>query len=315
MAGAAEPRCIRSPDAQGFDGFFHILPVFIVFCQVIHPQVFEQGFFPLIHPNPALAGDQRHGHLDFLRRLGGGFDGQGFRVAFVVCVAKGPQGTNFAVRGAGGADCCSQIHQRLIEIPATGVGHVLPAQIGQAALHGGNVHVLPDTMKAGQHPGQVAVHGGGGDIESDGGHCGGGVIPHAGQSAQLFQISREHSAILFHNRFRRLVQVPGAGIVPQPFPAFEHVLLRRARQGKHVREAINEAGVVPRHRFGAGLLEHDLADPDAIGVLRAPEGQHALVRIIPGKQQGGKHGFASIRKTGQNVIPILPQNTVIGKEI
>ena len=46
--------------------------------------------------------------------------------------------------------------------------------------------------------------------------------------------------------------------------------------------------IVLDHGSDARLLQHDLRQPDAVGIARAAPGQIAGVRVIPGKKNGAE---------------------------
>ena len=64
-------------------------------------------------------------------------------------------------------------------------------------------------------------------------------------------------------------QVAGAGVIAEAGPVGEHLLVARRRQRLDRRPARDEALETRLHRGDRGLLQHHLAQPDAIGVGRA----------------------------------------------
>ena len=86
------------------------------------------------------------------------------------------------------------------------------------------------------------------------------------------------------DRPRRFLQIPRPRIVPKPAPRREQLLFRRGGQRGHVGESLQETLVVRDYRRYAGLLEHDLGNPDPVGIAGPSPGQVALVFVIPGEQ-------------------------------
>ena len=106
------------------------------------------------------------------------------------------------------------------------------------------------------------------------------------------------------------VQVAGAGVVAEAGPGGHHRRLGCRRQGRDIGEAREEAFVVGCDRGHRCLLQHHLAEPDAIGVgrragRRAP-GQGAAVPVVPGEQEGGvgnAHAEGSDNRRGAGQPP------------
>ena len=94
------------------------------------------------------------------------------------------------------------------------------------------------------------------------------------------------------DHLRAGVQVAGAGVVAKPGPGGQHGFQRRRGQRVHRREAAYEAFIVGYDRRDRGLLQHDLAEPDAVrdrrlAGLRAPR-QAAPMAVIPAQQRPGR---------------------------
>ena len=56
-------------------------------------------------------------------------------------------------------------------------------------------------------------------------------------------------------------------------------------------QAPAEAEEVAAHRLDLGLLEHDLADPDRVGIPRTAPGHGAVLRLVPGLDAGHDRAF------------------------
>ena len=86
------------------------------------------------------------------------------------------------------------------------------------------------------------------------------------------------AAELSHDLPGGLVQVPGAGIVAQPFPQLEHIVERRGGQRLDGGKTFYESSKIWYNCNHLRLLQHDLADPDAIGV-GTPAAARALTAL------------------------------------
>ena len=84
------------------------------------------------------------------------------------------------------------------------------------------------------------------------------------------------------------VQVARAGVVAEPLPCLQHIVQRGGGQRPDIGPALEEPVEIRAGRRGHGLLQHDLAEPDAVGLRalarrRAPR-QFAAMRVVPRKQ-------------------------------
>src|SRR5438132_73304 len=83
----------------------------------------------------------------------------------------------------------------------------------------------------------------------------------------------------------RAVQVAGPAIVSQPFPQAQNLLFLGGRQIGNRREGDEKTLEIGNHGGDLGLLQHDLADPDAIGIAVGSPGERALPSYEPGEQR------------------------------
>ena len=68
------------------------------------------------------------------------------------------------------------------------------------------------------------------------------------------------------------MQIARPGVVTQPRPTFQYHIKRRLRQRFNGRIELKEADVIRDHRIHLRLLQHDLGEPDAVGVARVLPG-------------------------------------------
>jgi len=203
--------------------------------------------------------------------------------------ARAAQRALGAARGAHGADARAELHQTLV--PRARVlraflgrdqrARQLPAGLGQRA------RALRRLQR--EEPRQdalhVAVDQGLGASEGDREDRARRVGPDPGQRQPAGARRGEAPAELPHHHARRRAEGAGARVVAEAAPQREQLGLVGRRQGPHVRQARQEALVVGHDRLDARLLQHRLADPDRVGVARAPPGQVATLGAVPGQQR------------------------------
>ena len=110
--------------------------------------------------------------------------------------------------------------------------------------------------------------GGSGGSGSGGGSGdgGGGVGADARQHLQLRYARGEFSPELAGDDRGAFVQVAGAAVVAKASPGGEDVVERRGGQRLDCRPAREELEVVGNDGFHRRLLQHDLGDPDLVGI-------------------------------------------------
>ena len=80
-------------------------------------------------------------------------------------------------------------------------------------------------------------------------------------------------------------QVAGPAVVAQALPEAQHLLFLGPGQVGGGRKRLEEALEVGDDRRDLGLLQHDLGEPDAIGVARAlPRQVVPAVALLPGDE-------------------------------
>jgi len=118
-------------------------------------------------------------------------------------------------------------------------------------------------------------------IEGDGDNRAGRIAADAGQLLQLRDLLRELAAVARDKLLGRGVELASTPIVTQPLPQAEHLPLVGCGKGMHVGQCADEPREILADRRHLRLLQHDLADPHAIGIAGAPPGQIAGVRAVP----------------------------------
>ena len=115
-----------------------------------------------------------------------------------------------------------------------------------------------------------------------------GVGTDAGQLAQFGSRSRQVALGVAGHKLRGFLQHASAAIVAQPAPQAQHHLLRSQSQRAEGGESLKKLLVALNDHGHTRLLQHDLRNPDGIGITAAPPGQVALVALIPLQQPGAQ---------------------------
>src|SRR5438046_8311084 len=84
------------------------------------------------------------------------------------------------------------------------------------------------------------------------------------------------------------MEVSRATVVAEPGPLAEDIAERRAREGAKRREPIEEPPVGRKHPCDLRLLQHYLADEDAVGIARVPPRKVAAGAAVPGEDPPAK---------------------------
>ena len=160
---------------------------------------------------------------------------------------------------------------------------------GDGGLGGGQRRV--DGGDAGADALDVAINGNDGLGEGDAGDGGSGVGANARKAAEGSGRGGE-SAV--RHLLRTGMHVAGASVVAEAGPGLHHLGLGSGGERGDRRETLHEAGEIRYDGSDRGLLQHDFAEPDVVGIGRyagqgAP-GHGAAVAIVPLQQVGGRGG-------------------------
>ena len=140
-------------------------------------------------------------------------------------------------------------------------------------------------MVAREHALDVAVEDGMALIEGKRQNRAGGRAADTGQAHDAFNVTWKFPAVVSDDLARGFVQVARAGVVAQAAPEVQHTVRPGARQRTHVGEAFGETFEVGDDGGHLGLLQHDLGNPDAVGVAHALPGKGlASVAVVPLEQ-------------------------------
>ena len=138
-----------------------------------------------------------------------------------------------------------------------------------------------------------------------------------GSSSSAAAVDGKDAAHVARDGLGAFVQVARARVVAEPSPRRQNVVERRRRQGVDGRPAAQERDVVRDDRLHGRLLQHDLAQPDAVGIGSHPGSsaprQIAPLRVVPAEQRidgigpGRPKRQLLSRNSRQLVIPVLPR--------
>jgi len=184
-----------------------------------------------------------------------------------------------------GADQCSQVHQRLVELPCRAAAFRLQRGRKTVELSG---RCGPGAEAGSKHPpdhaSHVGVHGGSRPLVGKGGDSAGSVRAHAGQSPKLTGIPRQAALMVGDDGASEGVEIVGAPIVTQALPAFPHRLGTSLRQGLHRGIALEEFPVVLLDAGHLGLLQHELGHENLVRVSCATPREVTPLAPEPRKQ-------------------------------
>jgi len=208
--------------------------------------------------------------------------------------ARGGERAAQAARRSRRAHRRAELHQPLVELAGIVAGgeplHQRAGQRPDPLLAGGRLDVVLDAEHPRQHARDVAVDQRRPLAVRDRGDRAGGVGPDARHLAQPARVAGQRAAPARDHLAGPPVQVARARVVAQPGPRREHVVERRLREGADAREARHPALPVRDHRRDPRLLQHDLADPDRVGIAGAPPRQVAARAAVMLHDGGGDHG-------------------------
>ncbi len=205
--------------------------------------------------------------------------------------------THEAARRRRRADGRAKLHQALVEIAGRGRGgerrHQRAGVRPQRLSARGRFDVVLDGEHATEHARDIAVDEGCALAERDRRDGSRGVRPDAGHAAQLGRGARE-LALVAHGLGAGM-QVACSRVVAEARPDLEYVVERRGRERRHRREPRHPALPVGDHGGDARLLQHDLADPDRVGIARAAPRQVPLhLRVV--RDDGGRDHAGSFHR-------------------
>ena len=92
---------------------------------------------------------------------------------------------------------------------------------------------------------------------------------------------RHLAAKVSHNLLGSRLHIADSAIVAQPLPEIEQGLFWCLSQVGHCGQGRHKTLVIGNNSSHLGLLQHNLADPDGIGILTLTPGQITFIFIVP----------------------------------
>ena len=192
-------------------------------------------------------------------------------------------------------DQCAQLHQSLVVVARLLGGLMLHDPGRKSSFYRRFCNNARVIIQSGKHPQHISVHRRDSQPEADGRDGSRCVVPGTGQSAEGVVVGWQLPAVLLTDDAGRLLQVAYPAVVAQPLPELVELFFFARRQRWNVRQGGEEALIIGQRRRDAGLLQHDLAEPDVVGAGVGAERQDALVLVEPFQQCRGDvfHLFCS----------------------
>ena len=158
----------------------------------------------------------------------------------------------------------AQIHQSLRVIAGPDAGRQFRRQRTDALPR--RRQCFGDAEQPGDDPFHIAIHHRRRPVEGDGGDGGGGVGADAGKCLEFLCGFGEVSGEVSAYRLGASLQVAGAGVIAKPLPGVQHIVEACLGERADVRPTHREGSEIGDHRGDGGLLQHDLGEPDAVGI-------------------------------------------------
>ena len=222
-----------------------------------------------------------HRPFRFLRR-------RGQRLGQAACrrEARPAPRAQHAARSARRANRGAEIHHRLGEVARPPCRDQFRGERSQPLLC--RRKRLADGVEAGNDALDIAVDSSHPSVECDRGNRGCGVIADPREHAQRRPFGRECAAVALDDGAGAGVQIAGAGVVAEPLPQVQDLVEGGRGERRNVRPARDELVKIRSDGRYAGLLQHDFAEPDMIGIWmtagRYPPRQVSALAIVPGEQ-------------------------------
>jgi hypothetical protein len=182
----------------------------------------------------------------------------------------------------------AEFHHGLIEV--TGPGFIQKRLRGLPGLSRIQIdagHCYADHCYADQslqHTLDVAIDYGYGLGKGDAGDGGGGVASDSRQFEQGFGISRERATVLLRHFLRATVQHARAAIVAEAAPGSQHSIFGSGGQRLHIRKEFEKNSIVVKNGSHARLLQHNFAEPNAVGIVSFAPGKIAAMPVVPAEE-------------------------------
>ena len=144
---------------------------------------------------------------------------------------------------------------------------------------------MPDAEKASQEAHDIAIENRARLMEGDAGNRAGGVAADAGKREDVIEVLGKPAVVLRDDLLRGSLKIADPLVIAESFPELVQFGFGRAGESLDRRECLHPASPVRQDGFDLRLLEHDLGNPDGVGVTRAAPGEIAGVGGKPVQQK------------------------------
>lgn len=199
------------------------------------------------------------------------------------------------------ADGGTELHQRLVESARMRGRHRLLREPPHHLLRVDEPQVLLEAEHAREDPHDVAVDDRRSLSVGEAGDGARGVGPDAADGQKLRHRGREIPREARDDVFRSFVEPAGAAVVSEPAPQREDLFERGVGEVVETRKSSQKPAVERHHGGNAGLLQHHLADPDAVARPIAAPRQVASVGREPGREEPGEDRWIGRRRQRQSL--------------
>src|SRR5262249_32637580 len=140
-------------------------------------------------------------------------------------------------------------------------------------------------------PLDIPVNRGLAPVEGDRGDRRCGVVADAGKSAQCRALFGEYAVVPLDHSAGAGVKIAGTRVIAEPLPEWWELVERCGGQHANIRPTRHESVEIWSDTRYRRLLQHDLAEPDAVWVGPDPSGsapwQVAAMTVVPAEKGGG----------------------------
>ena len=120
--------------------------------------------------------------------------------------------------------------------------------------------------------------------ESEGCYGVGGVASDTRQRANRIRRAWETPSMLLHNGQCGRPEISRTGIIAEPLPGMENVVLRGRGESGNGGEAAQPFIIIRNDRRDLGLLEHEFGNEDRVGIIGPAPWEIAAIRAVPGEK-------------------------------
>ena len=209
-----------------------------------------------------------------------------------------------AARPARGADRGAEIHHRLGEVAGPqrrdqGRGELLQPRLCRGQRQGDGVEPSDDAL-------DIAVDRRHRTVERDRRDRRRGVAADARERTQRRGLAREYAAVTLDHGAGAGMQIAGARVIAEPLPHMQDRVERGRRERRNIGPARYESFKIGSDGRHHRLLQHDLAEPDMVGIGpnagASPPRQVSTLMVVPGEQIGRIGPIRRIRQFGSGQI-------------